>query len=84
MVKGSSSIPLEKFFELDSSRRTRGHGLKLRKLRFGTDLRKHFFSNRVVDVWNGLDNEVVSVDSVNRFKNGLLRNRAREMDLLKD
>ena len=35
-------------------RELRGHSLKLHKERVNTDIRKHFFSNRVVDSWNGL------------------------------
>ena len=41
--KRLSAISLESFFELDSSGRTRGHSLKLKR-RFNTDTRKFFFS----------------------------------------
>ena len=33
----------------------RGHNKKTCKPRFNTDIRKYFFSNRVIDRWNGLD-----------------------------
>jgi len=28
---------------------------KLRKKRFNTDLRKHFFTDRIINIWNALD-----------------------------
>jgi len=35
------------------------------------NLRKHFFTNRVIHVWNSLPNEVVSADSTNILKSCL-------------
>jgi len=35
------------------------------------DLRKHYFTNRVVPVWNSLPNNVVMADNINIFKNRL-------------
>jgi len=35
------------------------------------DIRKNFFSQRVVNVWNSLPQVVVDADSVNSFKNRL-------------
>jgi len=34
-------------------------------------LRKYFFSNRVVNVWNSLPGHVVNADTVNCFKSRL-------------
>lgn len=48
---------------------TRGHKFKLVKTHMHYDLRKYFFSNRVVNVWNSLPAEVVEATSVNSFKN---------------
>jgi len=47
MVYGLSSVRLNTFFEFSSQERTRGHSLKLKKNRFRTELRQHFFSERV-------------------------------------
>jgi len=38
-----------------------------------TDLRRHFFSERIINWWNKLDTETVCVSTVNNFKNGLQR-----------
>ena len=59
MLAGSSSV-------------TRGHNLRLNRLRVKYDLRKYYFTSRIVSVWNNsLSSFVVSADSVNCFKNRL-------------
>ena len=55
----------------DDDRRTRGHHLKLRKPPAKTQIRKNFFSFRVVNLWNSLPEDIVSSPSVNTFKNRL-------------
>jgi len=35
------------------------------------ELRRHYFSHRVVSVWNSLPDSVVSAESVNSFKSRL-------------
>jgi len=47
---------------------TRGKKCKLLNHRFYYDLRKHYFSARIVNIWNGLPNHVVDVNTVNLFK----------------
>lgn len=49
--------------------RTRGHNFKLDGQRFKHDIKKFGFSNRIVQLWNGLPVEVVNAQSVNEFKN---------------
>ena len=66
-----SAINLQDMFQLVPDSRTRGHSLKLYKLRSRLDLRRHFFSERVVDRWNSLDEDTVSATSVNAFKSKL-------------
>jgi len=51
--------------------RTRGHNYKLDKIRFCKNMRKFYFSNRVVTSWNHLSNKVVNSTNVNEFKNNL-------------
>ena len=49
----------------------RGYSMKLSKQRASIDVRKFFFSQRVVNEWNLLLQDVVDAASVNQFKNRL-------------
>jgi len=49
----------------------RGHTMKLSKQRTSLDVRKFSFSQRVVQEWNKLSQDVVDATSVNQFKNRL-------------
>jgi len=71
MLHGKSAVKFSRFFEFDESYRTRRHSFKLKKRRFNTDLRQHFFSERIVNIWYALDDDLVCASSLNIFKNGL-------------
>ena len=68
MVKGFNKVDTTKFFTFTKNSRVRGHKYKLLKGHSKLDIRKHYFSNRVINDWNSLPEEVVAAGSVNCFK----------------
>jgi len=48
---------------------TRGNKFKLVPQHCKHELGKHYFTNRVVPIWNSLPNDVVMADNINLFKN---------------
>ena len=50
---------------------TRGHTLKLKKHAFRLDVARNHFGDRVVSLWNGLPEYVVSAASLTLFKKHL-------------
>eukprot|EP00745_Piridium_sociabile_P035629 TRINITY_DN62481_c0_g1_i22.p1 TRINITY_DN62481_c0_g1~~TRINITY_DN62481_c0_g1_i22.p1 ORF type:complete len:167 (-),score=29.87 TRINITY_DN62481_c0_g1_i22:169-669(-) len=58
-------------FELYQARDTRGNSLKLTKHYSRLNVRRNFFSQRVVTTWNSLSDAVVSAPSVGAFKGRL-------------
>ena len=50
---------------------TRGHSLKLTKNRSTLDIRKYYFTNRVVEDWNNLPESVIMAKSVKNIENRL-------------
>ena len=64
-------VDKNKLFTLSGYTATRGHSLKLFKRRSRLKIRANSFSNRVVDVWNSLSEQVVQAPSLNCFKSRL-------------
>ena len=68
-LRGKNNMDYSKFFRLAEYDKTRGHSLKLEKTRSRLEIRKNFFSQRVVNEWNKLPQDVIDSASVNMFKN---------------
>ena len=70
LLTGKEQVDHKQYFTLaDRPYDLRGHEKKLAKGRSRLDSRKFFFSQRVVNGWNGLPAKVVNTESVNSFKN---------------
>ena len=63
IMKGVDKIGAEEFFSRTDSVRTRGHSLRVK-----TALRQGYFSQRVVNAWNGLTGKVVAAETADKFK----------------
>ena len=66
-------LGLRSMFEMQSHESTRGHRFKLSVPRCRGELRRRFFSVRVVTTWNSLPPHVVEAESVDSFKRKLER-----------
>jgi len=60
-------------FPLVGETKTRGHSLKIRGSRFRTEMRRNYFSQRVMKLWNSLPREAVEAALVSTFKTQLYR-----------
>ena len=70
-LKGAYQQEGERLFTRVDGDNTRGNGFKLRQGMFRLDIRKKFFTQRVVTHWNRLPKEVVDTPSLEAFKTRL-------------
>ena len=70
IMHGLEKVEKEVFFSLSHNTRTR-HSIKLLSSRVRTDRRKYYFTQRVINTWNSLPQEVVAATSIDSFKRGL-------------
>jgi len=76
-LKGAYRKDGEGLFSRVCSDRTRGNGSKLKEGRFRLDIKKKFFTMRIVKHWHRLPREAVAASSLEVFKarfDGALRN----------
>ena len=62
-------VEREDFFQLRTATGRRGHSLTILKQHCGLNVRKYFFTHRVVDTWNKLSEDTVNSKTVNSLKN---------------
>ena len=72
-LKGACKDAGEGLFIRDCSDRTRGNGFKLKQGKFRLNIRKKFFTVRLIRHWNRLPREVVNASSLAVFKTRLNR-----------
>ena len=77
LLNGKFLLDWNQYFKLKTSV-TRGHKVTLRKPPFKKDIRKHFFTNRVIDLWNSLPQHVVLAPTVSVFKELLKTNSIKK------
>jgi len=76
-LKGAYKKAGDRHFTRICSDRTRRNGFQLKEGRFRLDIRKKFFTVRVVKHWNRLPKEVMDAPSLEMFKarlDGVLSN----------
>lgn len=75
IIKGFCDVDKNTWFSLvgasDRNTQLTSCPMNIKQQRFRTDMRKHFFSNRVVNYWNSLPVDVKMSNSISEFKNKL-------------
>ena len=72
IIKGFDKVDYLTFFHL-STTGLRGHNLKLFKPSFTRNVGQYTSSNRVIDSWNRLPQDIISCESLDNFKKKLNR-----------
>jgi ribonuclease P/MRP protein subunit RPP40 len=79
LITKKEKIDFNQFFKLATNDHyLGGHSKKIEKTRSRLDVRKNFFSQRIVNDWNKLPQHVVDAPNVNTFKN-LIDRHAEDM-----
>ena len=82
LMSGKKNVEKTQFFrQARCEYNLRGHSLRVGKKRSRLDIRKYSFSQRVVNGWNRLPQNIVDARSINQFKN-LLDRHFQDMDVM--
>ena len=68
IMKNRVGIRRDDFFTLSSYKKTKGHEMKLFRPHVRVEVRKHFFSSRVIQLWNDLDERMALLPTLSMFK----------------
>ena len=71
IITGKYDVETTVSFIPNSDTITRGNRFKLYQGQVKYDLRKYFFSNRIIRIWNSLPDSIVNAVTTNTFKNRL-------------
>ena len=71
MTSGIYDTFLPSLSKLNNNSRTRGHSKKLYQHRAAKSLRKNFFTQRTVNIWNNLPESVISAKTTKSFESRL-------------
>ncbi len=71
ILKKIDRIDPSKCFIQTKYKGTRSHSMKLFKPQFESELRRHAFSQRIIDDWNSLTEKIVNSESLDIFKRRL-------------
>ena len=70
-MKGFNIGDVRKVLTISSQDRTRNNGFTLEKCRFSKEIGRNWFTNRVMDDWNRLIQQVVSAQTIGSLKKSL-------------
>ena len=84
ILNGHSSVSAGKFFEMHNNPRTRGHSMKLKKNRYNSTARQHFFTERVINRWNKLSQRSIDAKNILEFKKCLTMEKNNQMTFFYD
>ena len=69
MIHGQVDVDFDKYFSFNTNKfNTRGHSIKLNGNYSRLDCRKHFFCNRVINIWNNLPAKIIILGRFDMFK----------------
>ena len=69
LINGMEGVDYRKFFSLvDNPYNLRGHSKKIARTNLNLDVRKYFFSRRIIEKWNSLTKYEISAPSTAVFK----------------